>query len=138
MSDYATCVTEPFWESQKPDAYAYFAADDWTKIVGDRGIVSFSKVYSDLSYAGIQAMLDGALRELNDAVGPELNLSLCVISDIGEVANFSLSETRADVIAGMEKARRLEEKARAIHERIQRDMAADNGVPNSELDRFLG
>lgn len=138
MSDYATCVTEPFWKSHKPDAYAYFVRDGWTKVTGDRNIVSFCKVFSDLSHAGIHSQVYDTVMDVEEAVddsGVDLHLSL--IDDMGEITPFSLSQVRTDRIAAQKKRRQREEYERALHERVARDMAADNGVQNPELDKFL-
>lgn len=137
MSDYATCVTEPFWKSHLPDAYAYFVSDEWTEVTGDRGAVSFCKVFRDLSVGGIHAQVIGALIDVEKLVKPDVDLHLCLIEDGGKIESFSLSDIREDRAALREYFQRKEEHDRAVHDRVARDIAADNGVPNLELEQFL-
>lgn len=143
MGDYATCVTEPFWKSHLPDAWAYFVKDGWTEVGGEKNAVSFCKIFRDLPVGGIHAQIICAVLDLEEFVDDDrVDLRLSLIDDSGAITPFSLSTVRADRIAAQQKRRQREEyerviRERVIRERIQRDMAADNGVPNPEIDAFL-
>lgn len=135
MGDYATCVTEPLWERGSPEIFAYFASDDfWTKVVGEGG-TAFATVFRGSSRADIEDQVRGTLWAIDEIVKPEVDLRLCLIDEIGDVATFSLSEMRLDGTV-IREAFRLRDTA--LYERIQRDMASDSAMPNPELDDFLG
>lgn len=137
MGDYATCVTEPLWERDSPEIFAYFASDDfWTRVVGEGG-TAFAAVFKGSSRAGIEDQVRGTLWAIEKVVKPNVDLRLCLIDELGEIAQFSLSLWRLNTAAYREAFNLKAERDRAIHERIQRDMAADNGVPNPELEKFL-
>lgn len=138
MSDYASCVTEPFWPDGLPEAHAYFLAGGWTRIEGDKGSVAFARVFRDLSDNGILDQVRGVALDLAQKIPIEADLRLCLLDEVARINLFSVLDARKQAIEYKRLFDLRQREAAARDERAERDRIANEDEPNPSLDAFLG
>lgn len=137
MSDYASCITEPFWQRDMPDVHALFVAEGWTEIGGDKSCLAFANVDRDQSEEGIATRVWWILVHVAELLPPTADFRISVNFDGGRRESYGARDAkeRSDFEHRVWEARDAARQAMA--ERADRDRRENEGVVNPDLDAFL-
>lgn len=138
MSDYASVITEPFWRRDLPEVHAFFVAEGWTEIAGDKGSVAFANVACDLSEQGISASVWFAPTQIEPLLPEGRDFWISLIFDGGRRESKGAKQAREEADFLHDAYASDGAKMKAMEERAERDRRENEGMDNPDLDAFLG
>ncbi len=96
MSDYASCITQPFlnmiWARELQNVHAYLIELGWTEVNGPKGMTAFAGIVRDVSEAAVTDQIDGIIADIAEMLQGRPNFAIAVAFD-GDMAECETFRT---------------------------------------------